>query len=123
MCKNGGRIPIAPLCELPETTQPMQITSTDIGGPYPIIADRIDTYSHLLVIFLHIGNLTSFRVRTQRLSPQHLSHRCLCYMVAPRYFRLTAEFILSSLFQEICKLLRIKRINSAFFNPNMQGKI
>ena len=30
---------------------------------------------------------------------------------------------MSALFQEMCKLLQIKRINSTSFNPKMQGKI
>jgi len=30
---------------------------------------------------------------------------------------------MSALFQEMCKLLQIKRINSTAFNPKMQGKI
>jgi hypothetical protein len=30
---------------------------------------------------------------------------------------------MSSLFQEMCKLLQIKRINSTSFNPKMQGKV
>jgi hypothetical protein len=32
----GGRTPLVPLGELPETTGPMEITSIDICGPYPI---------------------------------------------------------------------------------------
>ena len=32
----GGRTPLAPLGELPETTEPMQVTSIDICGPYPM---------------------------------------------------------------------------------------
>jgi len=30
---------------------------------------------------------------------------------------------MSELFQEMCKLLHVKRINSASFNPQMQGKV
>ena len=36
----GGRTPQAPLGELPETTGPMEITSIDICGPYPITRKR-----------------------------------------------------------------------------------
>jgi hypothetical protein len=34
--KMKGRTPLAPLGELPETTEPMQMTSFDIRGPYPM---------------------------------------------------------------------------------------
>jgi hypothetical protein len=30
---------------------------------------------------------------------------------------------MSNLFQEMCKLLQIKRIQSTAFNPKMQGKV
>jgi hypothetical protein len=30
---------------------------------------------------------------------------------------------MSELFQEMCKLLKVKRINSSTFNPQMQGKV
>jgi transposase InsO family protein len=30
---------------------------------------------------------------------------------------------MSASFQEMCKLLQIKRINSTAFNPEMQGKV
>jgi len=32
----GGRTLLAPLGELPETTSPMEFTSIDICGPYPV---------------------------------------------------------------------------------------
>ena len=45
----GGRNPLAPLGELPETTGPMQITSIDICGPYPVTS-RNNKY---LLTFIH----------------------------------------------------------------------
>jgi len=30
---------------------------------------------------------------------------------------------MSKLFQEVCKLLQVKQINSTYFNPQLQGKV
>jgi hypothetical protein len=42
----GGRIPIAPLGELPETSEPLQRTSIIICGSYPV-TKRQNRYLHL----------------------------------------------------------------------------
>jgi transposase InsO family protein len=120
----GGRTPQAPLGELPETTGPMEITSIDICGPYPITRKR---NKYLLTFTDHftrypeaipIPNQEAGTVAKALVTQVFARHGCPKVLSSDR-----GTNFMSALFQEMCKLLQIKRINSTAFNPKMQGKV
>ena len=118
----GGSTPTAPL-ELPESVEPMQKTSIDICGPYPVtkrqnrylptFIDHFSRYPDTISIPSQdaetVARALVTQVFTRHGSPQVISsHRGTNFML--------------QLFQEMCKILQIKRINPTSFNPKMQGK-
>jgi transposase InsO family protein len=119
-----GRTPFALLGELPETTGPMEITSIGICGPY-LITRRGNRY--LLTFICHftwypeaiaIPNQEAETVARALVTQVFTRHGCPQVLSSDR-----GTNFMSALFQEMCKLLQIKRIVSAAFNPKMQGKI
>ena len=56
----GGRTPLAPLGELPETTEPMQMTSIDICDPYPMSSRQNRYLPHLYRSFFAISRSHSY---------------------------------------------------------------
>jgi hypothetical protein len=120
----GGRTPLAPLGELPETIGPMEMTSIDICGPYPITRKK---NRYLLTFIDHftrypeaipITNQEASTVAKALVTQVFARHGCPQVLSSDR-----GTNFMSTLFQEMCKLLQIKRINSTAFNPKMQGKI
>jgi transposase InsO family protein len=120
----GGRTPVAPLGELPETTEPMQITSIDICGPYPVTSrgnrylltfiDHFSRYPETIAIPSQDTETFARALVTQVFT----RHGCPQVLSSDR-----GTNFMSVLFQEMCKVLHIKRINSTAFNPKMQGKV
>jgi transposase InsO family protein len=120
----AGRQPTAPLGELPETTFPFEMTSIDICGPYPetrkgnryllTFIDHFSRYPETIPIPRQDASTVARALVTEIFSrtgcPQALSSD-------------RGSNFMSELFQEMCKLLGIRRINSTAFNPQMQGKI
>jgi transposase InsO family protein len=120
----AGRQPTAPLGELPETTSPFELASIDICGPYSETR-RGNRYLH------------TFRDHFSRYPeavpiPKQDAPTVAKALVTEVFSRLGCPQVLSSdrgsnfmseLFQEICKLWQIRRINSTAFNPQMQGKV
>jgi transposase InsO family protein len=120
----GGITPLAPLGELPETTEPMQMTSIDICGLYPV-SSRQNRY--LLTFIDHfsrnpeaipIPSQDTETVARALVTQVFTRHGCPQILSSDR-----GTNFMSSMFQEVCKLLQIKRINSTSFNPKMQGKV
>jgi hypothetical protein len=67
--------PVAPLGELLETTEAMQITSIGICGSYPVTS-RQNKCLLTFIIFHVIRKLFLFQVRIRKLSLGHLLRRC-----------------------------------------------
>jgi len=118
----AGRITLAPLGELPETSGPMEMASINICGPYPITQKK---HRYLLTYIDHftrypeaipIPNQEAETVARALVTQVFTRHGCPQVLSSNR----GANFM-SALFQEMCKLLQIKRINSTAFNPKMQG--
>lgn len=120
----GGRTTSAPLGELPETTEPMQISSFDICGPYPVSSrhnryllkfiDHFSRYTEAIPIPSQDTETVARALVTQVFSPDC----CPQILSSDR-----GTNFMSSIFQEVCKLLQIKSINSTSFNPKIQGKV
>jgi hypothetical protein len=117
----GKGLPWAPLGELPEATGPMEITSLDICGSYPISRRR---HRFLLTFIDHftrypeaipIPNQEAETVATALVTQVFTQHGCPQVLSSDR-----GTNFMSALFQEMCKLLQVKRINSTAFNPKMQ---
>jgi transposase InsO family protein len=120
----GGRTPLDPLGELPETTGPTEMTLIDICGPYPITR-RANRY--LLTFICHfswypeavpIQNKEAEPVARALVTQAFTRHGCPQVLSSDR-----GTSFMSMLFREMCKLLQIKRIMSTAFNPKMQGKV
>ncbi|PNF43061.1 hypothetical protein B7P43_G04743 [Cryptotermes secundus] len=119
----AGRQPIAPLGELPETTFPFEMTSINFCGPYPetrrenryvpTFIDHFSRYPEAIPIPRQDAPTVARALVTEIFSrlgcPQTLSSD-------------KGSNFMSELFQQMCKLLKIKRINSTAFNPQVQGK-
>jgi hypothetical protein len=119
-----GRNPTAPLGELPETFRPFEMTSIDICGPYPetrrgnkyllMFIDHFSRYPEAIPVPRQDAPTVARALLTEIFSrlgcPQTLSSD-------------KGSNFMSELFQEMCKLLNVKRINSTSFNPQMQGKV
>jgi hypothetical protein len=119
----AGRQHIAPLGELLETTSPFEMTSIDICGPYP---EKKKGNRYLLTFMDHFS-----RYPEAIPIPRQDTPTVARALVTEVFSRLGCPQILSSdkgsnfmseLFQEMCKLLKVRRINSTAFNPQMQGK-
>jgi transposase InsO family protein len=120
----AGRHPTAPLGELPETSAPFELTSIDICGPYPetrkgnkyllTFIDHFSRYPEAIPIARQDAPTVARALVTEIFSrlgcPQALSSD-------------KGSNFMSELFQEMCKLLKVKRINSTAFNPQMHGKV
>jgi transposase InsO family protein len=120
----GGRNPLAPLGELPETTEPMQITSIDICGPYSVTSRNNKYLLTFIDHFLRypeaipIPSQDTGTVAKALVTQVFTRHGCRQVLSSDR-----GTNFMSSLFQEMCKLMHIKKINSTSFNPKMQGKV
>jgi transposase InsO family protein len=120
----GGRTPVAPLGELPATTGPMQMMSIDICGPYPVtnrhnryllkFIDHFSRYPEAIAIASQEMETVARALVTQVFT----RHGCPQVLSSDR-----GTNFMSALFQEMCKLLQIKEINSTAFNPKIQGKV
>jgi transposase InsO family protein len=100
------------------------MTSIDICGPYPG-AKKGNRY--LLTFIDHFS-----RYPEAIPIPRQDAPTVARALVTEVFFKLGCPRILSSdkgsnfmseLFQEMCKLLKVRRINSTAFNPQMQGKV
>jgi hypothetical protein len=89
----GERNPQGPLDELPETTGPMEITSVDMCGPYPITRKK-NKYLPLLTTLPGIPTLSPYPIRKQRLLLGHWSPKCSRNTGARKCFYRTEELIL-----------------------------
>jgi transposase InsO family protein len=112
----------APLRELPETTSPSEMTSMDICGSYP----ETKRGNRYLLSFIILAATQKLFLCRQDVSTVARA------LVTEVFSRLGCPQALSSdqgsnfmseLFQETCKLLKVKRINCTAFNPQMQGKV
>jgi hypothetical protein len=120
----AGRNPIAPLGELPETTAPFQMTSIDICGPYKetlrknryllTFIDHFSRYPEAVPIPRQDAPTVARALVTEIFS----RHGCPQVLSSDK-----GSNFMSALFQEMCKMLDIKRINSTSFNPQMQEKV
>jgi transposase InsO family protein len=120
----GGRQPTAPLGRLPETTSPFEMTSIDICGPYP---ETKKGNRYLLTFIDHFSRYPEAIPIPRQDAPtvaRALVTEIFSRLGCPQ--TLTSDKgsnFMSELFQEMCKLLKVKRINSTAFNPQMQGKV
>jgi len=119
-----GKNPTAPLGELPETSYPFELTSLDICGPYPE-TKRGNRY--LLTFIDHFSRYPEAIPLPRQDAPtvaRALVTEIFSRLGCPRTIASDkGTNFMSGLFQEMCKLLHVKRINSTSFNPQMQGKI
>jgi transposase InsO family protein len=119
-----GRNPTAPLGELPETSYPLELTSIDICGPYPE-TKRGNRY--LLTFIDHFSRYPEAIPLPRQDAPtvaRALVTEIFSRLGCPRTISSDkGTNFMSELFQEVCKLLQVKRINSTSFNPQMQGKV
>jgi len=119
-----GKNPTAPLGELPETSYPYELTSLDICGPYPE-TKRGNRY--LLTFIDHFSRYPEAIPLPQQDAPtvaRALVTEIFSRLGCPQ--TITSDRgtnFMSELFQEICKLLKVKWINWTSFNPQMQGKV
>jgi transposase InsO family protein len=120
----AGRQPRAPLGELPETYAPFELVSIDICGPYP---ETKKGNRYLLTFIDHFS-----RYPEAIPIPKQDAATVARALVTEIFSRLGCPHTLSSdrgtnfmseLFQEMCKLLNVKRLKSTAFNPQMQGKV
>jgi len=119
-----GKNPTAPLGELPETSYPFELVSLDICGPYPE-TKRGNRY--LLTFIDHFSRYPEAIPLPRQDAPtvaRALVTEIFSRLGCPQ--TITSDRgtnFMSELFREICKLLKVKRINSTSFNPQMQGKV
>jgi hypothetical protein len=120
----SGKNQIAPLGELPETSSPFELTSIDICGPY---SETKKGNRYLLTFIDHFS-----RYPEAIPIPRQDASTVARALVTEIFSRLGCPQTISSdkgtnfmseLFQEVCKLLNVRRINSTSFNPQMQGKV
>jgi len=122
MCNNErGKTPLAPLGELPETTSPMEFTSIDICGTYPVTRKHhryLLTYTDHFTRYpeaIPLPNQEAETVARAIVTQVFTRHGCPQVLSSDR-----GTNFMSALFQEMCKLLQIKRINPT---QRMQGKV
>jgi transposase InsO family protein len=102
----------------------MQMVSIDICGPYPITQKK---NRYLLTYICHftrypeaipIPNQEAETVAETLVTQVFTRHGCPQVLSSDR-----GTNFMSHLFQEMCKLLQVKRIQATAFNPKMQGKV
>jgi len=95
-----------------------------ICGPYPLTRKQ---HRYLLTYIDHftrypeaipLPNQEAETVARALVTPVFTRHGCPQVLSSDR-----GTNFMYALFQEMCKLLQIKRINSTAFNPKMQGKV
>jgi transposase InsO family protein len=120
----GGRTPTATLDELPETSEPLQMTSIDICRSYPVterqtrylctFIDHFSPYPEAIPILSQDAETVARALVIQVFT----RHSCPPVLKSDR-----GTNFMSSLVKEMCKLLQIKRINSVSFNLKMHGQV
>jgi len=119
-----GKNATASLGELPENIHPFELTSLDFCGPYP---ERKRGNRYLLTFIDYFSRYPEAIPLPRQDAPtvaRALVTEIFSRLGCPRTIASDGGTnFMSELFQEICKLLQVKRINSTFFNPQMQGKV
>jgi hypothetical protein len=102
----------------------MELTSLDLCGSYPVTqkANRyLVTYIDHFTRYpeaIPIPNQEAETVARALVTQVFTRHSCPQVLSSDR-----GTNFMSALFQEMCKLLQVKRISSTAFNPKMQGKV
>jgi len=119
-----GKNPTAPLGELPETSYLFELTSLDICEPY-LETKRGNRY--LLTFIDHFSQYPEAIPLARQDAPtvaRALVTEIFSRLGCPRTIASDrGTNFMSELFQEMCKLMQVKRINLTSFNPQMQGKV
>jgi transposase InsO family protein len=117
-----GKNPTPPLGELPETSYPFELTSLDICGPYP---EPKQGNRYLLTFIGHFSRYPEV-IPFARQDTRTVARALVTEISRLGYPRTIASDrgtnSMSELFQEMCKLLQVRRINSTSFNPQIQEK-
>ena len=113
---------VAPLGEVEEPTAPFQVTSMDITGPYPLTPRKnrfmltfIDQFSRYVEAFPIPDQTaeTCARVYATEIVTRHGSGSKLVTDQGSAF--------MSAFFQETCKILGIRRINTSAYHPSSNG--
>jgi hypothetical protein len=83
----GEKTPLAPLGESPETTGPMEMTSIDICGPYPVTRRKNRYMLTFICHFTRYPEAIPISIKKRKSLLEPLSHKCSCDTVAHRYSR------------------------------------
>ena len=98
----AGRIPIAPLGELPETSGPMEMAPIDICGPYPITQKKNRYLLTYTDHFTRYPEAIPIPNQVQKPLPGLLSPKCSLDTVVRRYSRPREGLILRQHFFKRC---------------------
>lgn len=122
--RKGGYQYRAPLGDLPEPTEPFQVTSMDITGPYSLTPRKnkylltfIDNFTRYPEAFPipDISAETCARVYATQIITRHGSGSVL---ITDQGKQLTSVF-----FQETCKVLNVKKVQSSPYHPQSNSVV
>lgn len=85
----GEKTPLAPLGESPETTGPMEMTSIDICGPYPVTRRKNRYMLTFICHFTRYPEAIPISIKKRKSLLEPLSHKCSRDTAAHRHFHLT----------------------------------